>query len=60
MGSDPYSFFTYASDRVRLFTRSEDSMTLCVYIHTYTHPSSPMTPHMRVCVSGYSPDLKTL
>ena len=55
-----WSFFTYASDRVRLFTRSEDSMTLCAYIHTYTHPPSPMTPCMRVCVSGYSPDMKTL
>ena len=55
-----WSFFTYASDRVRLFTRSEDSMTLCAYIHTYTHPPSPMTPCMRVYVSGYSPDMKTL
>ena len=43
------SFFTYASDRVRLFTRPEDSMTLCVYIHIYIHPSSPMTPCVCVC-----------
>ena len=52
------SFFTYASDRVRLFTRSEDSTTVCV--HTHIHTSILPYDSVYACVSGYSPDMKTL